>query len=242
MRNIFKFTQSIIAMAVLLCSIIIWGCSQDDIMENNQPVYRYSADETATLKTLAEDYEYPVENLIFESNTPLPTIEEYEKFFQVAYGITQDLSLSLDTISVDNNTLHLRTSTNQNSFPRKRSGAMEYTGKNRYTFRHNGITGNSGDFAYIDVYITLVKASPTDPWDPRGSTSYTVSVVASMSLSYSLQDTGYEIGKFEYKWQWRGSSEIEIQYKFTVTLRGSSITAPINGSGTCSVNVTTLHP
>lgn len=227
----------------LFGGITIWSCSQDELDENGQSVYRYTAEEIATLKTLAEEYEFPTKDLIFESDTKLPTLEEWEELFQIAYGIKQDLTSPLDTITIKNDTIHLRSTIIQKPFKRIGSAAMEYSGSNRETFREDRIIPDeniNGNFAYIDVTVILVNASPTDPRDPAGSTSKTVQVSASMSLSYQLEDKGYEVKKFNYNWAWRGSSTIEVRYTYEITNTSTYPIRNFTGGNVCSVNAAAI--
>ena len=54
-----KKVKVFIAMiAVALGGLIIWSCTQDE-MENGQVTYRYSAEEIATLRAMAEKYGVP---------------------------------------------------------------------------------------------------------------------------------------------------------------------------------------
>ena len=245
MKKLRKVQSKVIATAfiALIGGLTIWSCSQDELDDFGQPIYRYTAEEIATLKTLAEDYEYPTKNLVFESNTPLPSIEEWEEQFQVAYGIKRDLSSPLDTIAISNDTIHLRSTIIQKPFKRIHSGAMEYSGSTQKTFREElSIPGEDiyGKFAYVDVKVTLTNASPTDPRDPAGSTSKTVSVSASMSLSYQLKEKGYNVEKFYYDWVWRGSSTIEITYNYKITYPRDSDFKPIEDEGSQSINVASI--
>ena len=54
--TIMKKVKVFIAMiAVALGGLTIWSCTQDE-MENGQVTYRYSAEEIATLRAMAEKY------------------------------------------------------------------------------------------------------------------------------------------------------------------------------------------
>lgn len=66
----------------LFGGITIWSCSQDELDESGQPVYRYTAEEIATLKTLAEEYGIP--DVVFDtsSKTRLLSTKEMEEIFK----------------------------------------------------------------------------------------------------------------------------------------------------------------
>ena len=62
--------------------ITIWSCSQDELGENGESVYRYTAEEIATLKTLAEEYGIPDVKFPTESNQHLNSMKEMEEIFK----------------------------------------------------------------------------------------------------------------------------------------------------------------
>ena len=66
----------------LFGGITIWSCSQDELDENGQPVYRYTAEEIATLKTMAEEYGIPDVKFPTESNQHLNSMKEMEEIFK----------------------------------------------------------------------------------------------------------------------------------------------------------------
>lgn len=76
--------------------ITIWSCSQDELGENGQSVYRYTAEEIATLKTLAEEYGIPDVTFDRMSETELPSIKEMEKVFKEMACIIQALSAPME--------------------------------------------------------------------------------------------------------------------------------------------------
>ena len=77
-----KKVKVFIAMiAVALGGLIIWSCTQDE-MENRQGTYRYSAEEIATLRAMAEKYGVPEVVFETESGIPLPRLEEMEETFK----------------------------------------------------------------------------------------------------------------------------------------------------------------
>ena len=76
-----KLTYLFSTFALLVSGLVIWSCSQeetDDVMT----VYRYSSEEIATLRSIAEEYGIPEVRFKVESKTQLPTINEMEETFR----------------------------------------------------------------------------------------------------------------------------------------------------------------
>ena len=100
-----KLTYLFSTFALLVSGLVIWSCSQeetDDVMT----VYRYSSEEIATLRSMAEEYNYPKEDLILESNMLLPTIDEYEKIMLIAHGIKESFK-DLEIIDCNINSIYM---------------------------------------------------------------------------------------------------------------------------------------
>ena len=71
-----KVKVFIAMIAVALGGLIIWSCTQDE-MENGQVTYRYSAEEIATLRAMAEKYGVPEVVFPTESSNKLFSIKGY---------------------------------------------------------------------------------------------------------------------------------------------------------------------
>ena len=104
-----KKVKVFIAMiAVALGGLIIWSCTQDE-MENRQGTYRYSAEEIATLRAMAEKYGVPEVVFETESGIPLPRLEEMEETFKNFGLIKASLTAQLEVIDSTSNSMVFKT-------------------------------------------------------------------------------------------------------------------------------------
>ena len=70
------------AFIALAGGLTIWSCSQDELDDFGQPIYRYTAEEIATLNSLADEYGLKDVRFITESDTPLPPLKEMKDLFK----------------------------------------------------------------------------------------------------------------------------------------------------------------
>ena len=104
-----KKVKVFIAMiAVALGGLIIWSCTQDE-MENRQGTYRYSAEEIATLRAMAEKYGVPEVVFETESGIPLPRLEEMEETFKNFGLIKASLTAQLEVIDSTSHSMVFKT-------------------------------------------------------------------------------------------------------------------------------------
>ncbi|MBR2380573.1 MAG: hypothetical protein IKA86_06245, partial [Paraprevotella sp.] len=171
--------------------------------------YRYSPEEIATLRSMAEEYNYPKEDLILESNMLLPTIDEYEKIMLIAHGIKESFK-DLEIIDCNINSIYMN-NINKSVIKRSLSSSMEYSGKHSETYREN--IGSTQSFAYLILNVTWKNVSPTD------NTIGEVDVDLRMDLSAELYDDGFEIDEFYCNWEFAGSKTLIITYKYKVVNR-----------------------
>ena len=117
---------------ILFGGITIWSCSQDDLLEENgQPIYRYTEEEIATLKTLAEEYGIP--DVVFDtsSKTKLLSIKEMEEIFKEMGAIKYSISAPM---TVQDSTEQIITYVTQKpSTPRIRKKTAS-SGETSYSF------------------------------------------------------------------------------------------------------------
>ncbi len=92
-----KVKVFIAMIAVALGGLIIWSCTQDE-MENGQVTYRYSAEEIATLRAMAEKYGVPNIKFITSSQFPLPSMKEMEQTFIEFAVIKQVVAQPLEVV------------------------------------------------------------------------------------------------------------------------------------------------
>ena len=84
-------------IAVALGGLIIWSCTQDE-MENGKATFRYSAEEIATLRAMAEKYGVPNIKFITSSQFPLPSMKEMEQNFIEIAVIKQVVAQPLEVV------------------------------------------------------------------------------------------------------------------------------------------------
>ena len=84
-------------IAVALGGLIIWSCTQDE-MENGKATFRYSAEEIATLRAMAEKYGVPNIKFITSSQFPLPSMKEMEQNFIEFAVIKQVVAQPLEVV------------------------------------------------------------------------------------------------------------------------------------------------
>ncbi len=126
----------------LFGGITIWSCSQDELDESGQPVYRYTAEEIATLKTLAEEYGIP--DVVFDtsSKTRLLSTKEMEEIFKEMGAIKCSISAPM---TVHDSTEQIITYVTQKpSIPRIRKKTAS-SGETSYSFS-----------VFVDTYTTTL--------------------------------------------------------------------------------------
>ena len=90
--------KDIMAMiAVALGGLINWSCTQDE-MDNGKATFRYSAEEIATLRAMAEKYGVPNIKFITSSQFPLPSMKEMEQNFIEFAVIKQVVAQPLEVV------------------------------------------------------------------------------------------------------------------------------------------------
>ena len=89
-----KVKVFIAMIAVALGGLIIWSCTQDE-MENGQVTYRYSAEEIATLRAMAEKYGMPEVAFPTKSNQKLPSVEKMQNIFKMLALLKANVSTSI---------------------------------------------------------------------------------------------------------------------------------------------------
>ena len=97
------------AFIALMGGLTIWSCSQDELDDLQPDFYRYTPEEIATLRSLAEDYGVPDIKFATESPYPLPSIQEMENTFAEFSTIKQIINQPFETIDSTANVKKLRT-------------------------------------------------------------------------------------------------------------------------------------
>lgn len=84
-------------LSMLLGTLIIGSCTQNEV-ENEQKIYRYSEEEIATLRSIAEKYGVSNIKFITSSQVPLPSIKEMEQTFIEFAVMKQIMAQPLETV------------------------------------------------------------------------------------------------------------------------------------------------
>lgn len=93
------------AFIALTGGLTIWSCSQDELDDFGQPIYRYTAEEIATLNSLADEYGLKDVRFITESDTPLPPLKEMKDLFKEFASIQASLSTPLEVTDSTENSI-----------------------------------------------------------------------------------------------------------------------------------------
>lgn len=84
-------------LSTLSGTLIIDSCPQNEV-ENEQKIYRYSEEEIATLRSIAEKYGVSNIKFITSSQVPLPSIKEMEQTFIEFAVMKQIMAQPLETV------------------------------------------------------------------------------------------------------------------------------------------------
>lgn len=218
-----------LSLVIVFCGVLIWSCNQIGV-ETDEYVYQYSTKETEILKSLAKQYGFPENKLIFIDKNKLPSLDDWETYFILYCGYDNtNLDIPNDTIYISNGRFHVQTTTHP--FKRNLSASMEYTGSHSECIRDYS-KGN--DFVYLNFDVSWEKAYPTQPI-PEANNS--IHIDFSAEPCYELINKGYYTTGLSTTWKWEGSTTICISYKYTLCCRTYSLFESINREGKFDVNV-----
>ena len=174
-----KLTYLFSTFVLLVSGLVIWSCSQeetDDVMT----VYRYSPEEIATLRSMAEEYGIPNVKFITESESELPTMDEMKETMYKFSLLKHSISMPMELVD--------SSSTN-----------IVYQNK-RVTFdrlRHKRASGGEGASQDFDVTVENCRAtlSFNVHWTPiykEGEIiDYSLTVSGSLELPIQLEPWYY---------------------------------------------------
>lgn len=195
--------NKILTLTILISSIIIWNCNQDEEF-NNDGIYRYSTTEIATLHSMAEKYGIPEVKFITESSTPLPSLDEMEETFKTFAAIK---ALSSWPMEITDSTEH----------------SVTYRSKNTpYTRiqKRNLETSNSYDFSkFVSAINTNLWLSVTVTKTVTNNNNKTPVTSYSASVSLKLPDESYFTKNSKTDVTANGSN-INISYKCDICKKG----------------------
>ena len=205
--------------------ITIWSCSQDELGENGQSVYRYTAEEIATLKTMAEEYGIPDVKFPTESNQRLNSMKEMEEIFKTFSIIGQSVGMPLEQELSDSKEFIYRTK--EISFCRNRmkkaSGAETSSG---YTERF--------DVTVLEYRATLeIRLSWSSHYDFKNKKwNYSLNVSGDLEIPMYIEDTGYFYKDAKTTYRQVDDNSIEVAYSCNLChydkYNGSLVTSPLS--------------
>lgn len=200
-----KKVKVFIAMiAVALGGLIIWSCTQDE-MENGQVTYRYSAEEIATLRAMAEKYGVPNIKFITSSQFPLPSMKEMEQTFIEFAVIKQVVAQPLEV--VDSTATSKIYKTKQMPKTRVLKRAPETSANTIDLSRFVSAVG-------LHMWLTLEVTSIKDKNDPNEDP--TIHVYGSLELPNNYGNIRYEKTGERAGTNWISKTVVGVSYSCTV--------------------------
>ncbi len=200
-KNQIKVTAT--AFIALMGGLTIWSCSQDELDDLQPDFYRYTPEEIATLRSLAEDYGVPDIKFATESPYPLPSIQEMEKTFAEFSTIQQIINQPFETIDSTANFKELRTK--PILYPRLTRSRGESSSKDLGQF----VTA-FGTNIWLDLTLTVTE-------NPFSDVEPTITLTANLHLP-KIIDGNYNLKK-EYEHTrvyWKAPGLAGISYKCTI--------------------------
>lgn len=198
----------IIFATVLIGGAFTWSCSQDDL-NDGQPIYRYSAEQLAEIRTLAEKYD--VTDVVYdtESEIGLPSVQEMEEAFKIVKSIRQSLSQPLELVDSTSSKVKYKTRTPmfRRSLPDDES--YVYTGSSYIT--------NSYTIA-THVCWLIIEAS----WENANAWQQNVKVDYLLDCPPELSPINEEKG-----WKWHGATGLELMYSCDLEIRNDHYTSTL---------------
>ena len=197
-----KVKVFIAMIAVALGGLIIWSCTQDE-MENEQATYRYSAEEIATLRAMAEKYGVPEVAFPTKSNQKLPSVEKMQNIFKMLALLKANVSTSIVmTDSTANEVIY-----KNSNLPIKRIKSLSESVTETPQIAYGTLTWK------INWTQSVYNGSYQAP---------TVSVNASLELSPEMIRQGFHVGASNSYCSIRGTEiyatfECEIMHHSSVT-------------------------
>lgn len=189
-------------IAVALGGLIIWSCTQDE-MENGKATFRYSAEEIATLRAMAEKYGVPNIKFITSSQFPLPSMKEMEQNFIEFAVIKQVVAQPLEVVDSTATSKIYKTKQMPRTRVLKRVPEMSTDGIDLSQF-----VAAVGTSFWLTLKVTVTKDKNDPNKDP------TVSVYGSLKLPY---DTSYGKSGETTSTRWISKDRIGVSYSCNVT-------------------------
>ncbi len=204
----------IIFATVLIGGAFTWSCSQDDL-NDGQPIYRYSAEQLAEIRALAEKYDVPEVKYATVSEKGLPSVNEMEQTFQLFSNIKSSLAQPMEVLESTEG--HVCYRTRHPLFKRTYVDGEGYTGDTHIETSYN-VPFESG-YAYSCWLIIDVS------WENASASNRDVEVKAELELGAELSER-VEKGREKTEWKWVGATGIDLSYSCNLNRKGSTSTQP----------------
>lgn len=203
-----------ILAAVLIGSAFTWSCSQDDL-NDGQPIYRYSTEQLAEIRALAEKYDVPEVKYATVSEKGLPSVNEMEQTFQLFSNIKSSLAQPMEVLESTEG--HVCYRTRHPMFKRIYVDGEGYTGDSHIETSYN-VPFESG-YAYSCWLIIDVS------WENASASNRNVKIEAKLELGSELSER-VDKSNEKINWRWIGATGISISYSCDLRRKGSTSTQP----------------
>ena len=228
--NMKKKMKSFIALTIIILSgIAVWSCNQDETEGSGQPLYRYSANEIATLHSMAEQYGIPNVKFITESEMELPSIKEMEEIFGTFAAMHQIGTFPMEIIDSTQNSVTYKTK--PSTFKRLQKKAPEAGTSN--TIDLSQYVSAVGTNLWLQLTVNVKEIT-----FPYPKTEITISAyLETPSSNYSVTNT-------ETSWQYAGPNNITVSYSakvsyYRIIFHNNMVIKELIASDNVSVNTTT---
>lgn len=199
------------AFIALAGGLTIWSCSQDELDDFGQPIYHYTAEEIATLRSLAEDYGVPNIQFQSQSETPLLPFKEMEKTIKTM-GAINSLSQWPMTEEFDSvqNTIVFKS----RNLPYARLPQLNIEQSTKdYIF--DGFISEIGTGAYMYLKVSITTTTAIDgSLNPYPIPQ--VTITAKLELPTDYQAHGYGIKDEKTTYYWEHDKLLDVTYTCTI--------------------------
>lgn len=204
-----KLTYLFSTFALLVSGLIIWSCSQEET-EDFGKVYRYSPEEIATLRSMAEEYGIPNVKFITESEAELPTMDEMKEAFLMIASFNNLIGSDVELIKKDETTLIFKTKVlNQ---PRLLKRASE---SNSVGYDASKFVLCAGTHMWLNIIVSVTENDNTN-LNPKPGRQ--ISVDASLEIPEIYKLKGYKVENEKTTWSNENPNLLIINYRCDMVL------------------------
>ena len=206
-----KLTYLFSTFALLVSGLVIWSCSQeetDDVMT----VYRYSSEEIATLRSMAEEYGIPNVKFITESAAELPTMDEMKEAFLMIASLNNISGSDVELVKKDETTLIFKTKVlNQ---PRLLKKAAE---SNSVGYDAGKFVQTAGTHMWLNISVKVTE-NKDDNNNLNPKPGRQISVNASLEIPEKYKLRGYSVENEKTTWSNQYEDLIIVNYTCDIIL------------------------